>query len=128
MAYATSPGHPTYTGNFIPEIWSGKLIENFYDATVLAAISNTDYEGEIRSMGDTVNIRTTPEITIQTYVKGQTLNVEQPDKPKLQLLIDKVSTSHVSKTVNQVQADVNMMDQWSKDASERMKIKLTSVS
>ena len=60
MAYATSPGHPTYTGNFIPEIWSGKLIENFYDATVLAAISNTDYEGEIRSMGDTVNIRTTP--------------------------------------------------------------------
>jgi len=54
MAYATSPGHPQYTGNFIPEIWSGKLIENFYDATVLAAISNTDYEGEIRSMGDTV--------------------------------------------------------------------------
>ena len=89
MAYATSPGHPQYTGNFIPEIWSGKLIENFYDATVLAAISNTAYEGEIRSMGDTVNIRTTPEITIQTYVKGQTLNVEQPDKPKLQLLIDK---------------------------------------
>ena len=35
MAFATSPGHPTYTGNFIPEIWSGKLIENFYDATVL---------------------------------------------------------------------------------------------
>ena len=50
MAYATSPGHPQYTGNFIPEIWSGKLIENFYDATVLAAISNTDYEGEIRNM------------------------------------------------------------------------------
>ena len=89
MAFATSPGHPTYTGNFIPEIWSGKLIENFYDTTVLAAISNTDYEGEIKSMGDTVNIRTTPELTIQTYVKGQTLTVENPDKAKLQLLIDK---------------------------------------
>ena len=58
MAFAVSSGRPDYTGNFIPEIWSGKLIENFYDATVLAAISNTDYEGEIRSMGDTVNIRT----------------------------------------------------------------------
>ena len=56
MAFAVSSGRPDYTGNFIPEIWSGKLIENFYDATVLAAISNTDYEGEIRSMGDTVNI------------------------------------------------------------------------
>ena len=89
MAFATSSGHPNYTGNFIPEIWSGKLIENFYDATVLSAFSNTDYEGEIRNMGDTVNIRTTPEITIQTYVNGQTLSVENPDKAKLQLVIDK---------------------------------------
>jgi len=125
MAFATSPGHPTYTGNFIPEIWSGKLVENFYDATVLAAISNTDYEGEIKSMGDTVNIRTTPEITVQTYVKGQTLTVEQPDKPKLQLLIDKGEYfACIEDDVDEVQADINMMDQWSKDASERMKLKI----
>ena len=125
MAYATSPGHPSYTGNFIPEIWSGKLIENFYDASVLSAISNTSYEGEIRIMGDTVNIRTTPEITIQTYVKGQTLTVEQPDKAKLQLIIDKGEYfACIEDDVDEVQADINMMDQWSKDASERMKIKI----
>ena len=125
MAFATSPGHPSYTGNFIPEIWSGKLIENFYDATVLAAISNTDYEGEIRSMGDTVNIRTTPEITIQTYVKGQTLAVENPDKTKLQLIIDKGEYfACVEDDVDQVQTDIALMDMWSKDASERMKIKI----
>ena len=125
MAYATSSGHPQYTGNFIPEIWSGKLIENFYDATVLSAISNTDYEGEIRNMGDTVNIRTTPEITIQTYVKGQTLSVENPDKAKLQLIIDKGEYfACVEDDVDQVQTDMNLMDMWSKDASERMKIKI----
>ncbi len=125
MAFATSPGHPQYTGNFIPEIWSGKLIENFYDATVLSAISNTDYEGEIRNMGDTVNIRTTPEITIQTYVKGQTLSVENPDKAKLQLVIDKGEYfACVEDDVDQVQTDMNLMDMWSKDASERMKIKI----
>ena len=125
MAYATSSGHPQYTGNFIPEIWSGKLIENFYDATVLSAISNTDYEGEIRNMGDTVNIRTTPEITIQTYVKGQTLSVENPDKAKLQLVIDKGEYfACVEDDVDQVQTDMNLMDMWSKDASERMKIKI----
>jgi len=33
------------SGTYIPEIWSGKLIEKFYLATVFAAISNTDYEG-----------------------------------------------------------------------------------
>ena len=125
MAFATSSGHPQYTGNFIPEIWSGKLIENFYDATVLSAISNTDYEGEIRNMGDTVNIRTTPEITIQTYVKGQTLSVENPDKAKLQLIIDKGEYfACVEDDVDQVQTDMNLMDMWSKDASERMKIKI----
>jgi hypothetical protein len=125
MTYPVSPGRPNYSGNFIPEIWSGKLIENFYDATVLAAISNTDYEGEIRQYGDTVNIRTTPEITIRDYVKGQTLTVENPDKPKLQLLIDKGEYfACVEDDIDKVQSDIVLMDTWSKDASERMKIKI----
>ena len=125
MSYPVSPGRPNYSGNFIPEIWSGKLIENFYDATVLAAISNTDYEGEIRQFGDTVNIRTTPEITIRDYVKGQALTVENPDKPKIQLVIDKGEYfACVEDDVDQVQSDINLMDTWSKDASERMKIKI----
>ena len=110
MAFAVSSGKPAYTGNFIPEIWSGKLIENFYDATVLAAISNTDYEGEIKNFGDTVNIRTTPELTVRDYVKGQTLTVENPDKPKLQLLIDKGEYfAAVEDDVDRVQADIKMM-------------------
>jgi hypothetical protein len=125
MTFPVAPGRPNYSGNFIPEIWSGKLIENFYDATVLAAISNTDYEGEIRNMGDTVNIRTIPNITIRDYVKGQNLVVENPDKPKLQLVIDKGEYfACVEDDVDKVQSDVNLMDMWSKDASEQMKIKI----
>jgi hypothetical protein len=125
MVYPVSPGRPNYSGNFIPEIWSGKLIENFYDATVLAAISNTVYEGEIRQFGDTVNIRTTPEISIRNYVKGQTLTVDNPDKPKIQLVIDKGEYfACVEDDVDKVQSDINLMDTWSKDASERMKIQI----
>ena len=125
MSFPNAGGRPNYSGNFIPEIWSGKLIENFYDATVLAAIANTDYEGEIRQHGDTVNIRTTPEITIKTYVKGQTLSVENPDKPKLQLIIDKGEYfACIEDDVDKVQSDIALMDTWSKDASERMKIKI----
>ena len=125
MAYAVAAGRPQYSGNFIPEIWSGKLIQNFYDATVLSAVSNTDYEGEIRQYGDTVNIRTTPEITISTYVKGQTLAVQSPEKAKLQLIIDKGEYfACIEDDVDKVQADIAMMDTWSKDASERMKIKI----
>jgi hypothetical protein len=125
MVYPVSPGRPNYSGNFIPEIWSGKVIENFYDATVLAAISNTDYEGEIKRYGDTVNIRTSPEVTIRSYVKGQTLQVEHPDKPKIQLLIDKGEYfSVVEDDIDRIQSDIKMMDLWSKDASEKMKIQI----
>jgi hypothetical protein len=125
MSYPVVGGRPNYSGNFIPEIWSGKLIENFYDATVLGAVTNTDYEGEIRSMGDTVNIRTTPEISIRPYTKGQILTVENPDKPKIQLLIDKGEYfACVEDDVDQIQSDIRLMDEWSKDASERMKIQI----
>lgn len=123
MGFPVAAGAANYSGNFIPEIWSAKLIENFYDATVLAAISNTDYEGEIKSMGDTVNIRTTPEMTIRPYQKGMTLTVDRPDKPKIQLLIDQGDYfAAIEDDVDKVQADINLMDQWSKDASEKMKI------
>lgn len=125
MSFPNVSGKPNYSGNFIPEIWSGKLIENFYDATVLAAISNTDYEGEIKRFGDTVNIRTTPTVTLRDYVKGQALTVEQPDKAKLQLVIDKGDYfACVEDDVDRIQADVKLMDMWSKDASENMKIKI----
>lgn len=125
MAFPVAPGRPNYSGNFIPEIWAGKLIENFYDATVLAAIANTDYEGEIKKFGDTVNIRTTPTITIRTYIKGQPLVVENPDNPKIQLLIDKGDYfACIEDDVDKVQSDIKLMDTWSKDASEQMKIKI----
>lgn len=125
MSFPVASGRPSYTGNFIPEIWAGKLIENFYDATVLAAIANTDYEGEISKFGDTVNIRTMPNISIKTYVKGQTLQVENPDSPKIQLVIDKGEYfACIEDDVDKIQSDVNLMDMWSKDASEKMKIQI----
>jgi hypothetical protein len=123
MPFPVAAGRPSYSGNFIPEIWSGKVIENFYDATVLAAIANTDYEGEIKKYGDTVNIRTTPDINIRQYTKGQQLTVDNPDKPKIQLIIDKGEYfSCIEDDVDKVQSDIHLMDLWSKDASEQMKI------
>lgn len=123
MVFPVSSGHPQYSGNFIPELWAGKLIEHFYDATVLAAISNTDYEGEIKKFGDTVHIRTTPTINIFTYTKGMTLPVQRPDSEPLELLIDKgIGFNAALDDVDKVQSDINHMDTWTKDASERMKI------
>ena len=131
MAYPIAPGgdqaygssHPEYSGTFIPEIWAAKLVENFYDTTVLAQISNTDYEGVIKKHGDAVNIRTTPTVSINPYRKGEELIVEKPESNKLQLLIDQGDYFNVVEDdVDKVQSDVNLMDLWTKDASENFKI------
>ena len=123
MPYPAAAGSPNYSGNFIPEIWASKLIENFYDTTVLTAISNTDYEGSISAYGDKVNIRTVPELTVRPYAKGMTLTVERPDKPKITLDIDQGDYfAAIEDDVDKIQSDINLMDTWSKDASERMKI------
>src|ERR1700731_2771512 len=72
---------------FIPEIWSGKLVEKFYASTVLAAISNTDYEGEIKNKGDRVKIRTKPTITIRNYSADELLPLDRPSGGTVELFI-----------------------------------------
>ncbi len=46
MAIGTAAGYPQYSGIYIPEIWSGKLNEKFYTATVFNSITNNKYEGK----------------------------------------------------------------------------------
>lgn len=122
-----TPPSPVYSGTFIPALWSGKLIEKFYDATVLAAISNTDYEGEIRNQGDKVIIRTKPTISISDYEAYQTLAIQAPSSNVVELDIDKGKYwNTILDDVMEVQADLNMLDMWADDASEQMKIAIDS--
>jgi len=123
MAINAAAGTPQYSGNFIPEIWSGKLLVKFYAATVLAAISNTDYEGEIKEKGDKVIIRQTPTIEIRDYEKGQSLTIQRPNVDPLEMEIDKAKYFNcICDDVDKVQSDIKLMDDWSRDASQQMKI------
>lgn len=125
--WSGSAPNPAYSGTFIPEIWSGKLLEKFYDATVLAAISNTDYEGEIKNQGDKVIIRQRPAITIRSYEAEQSLTVERPAKAVIELLIDKgLYWNTVLDDVMEVQSDIDQMSLWAEDASEQLKITVDS--
>lgn len=115
------------TSKFIPQIWSGKLVEKFYTATVFGEIANKDYEGEIKAYGDEVIIRTVPSITISNYVKGQTLSYEQPESANVSLKIDqgKYFAFEVKK-IDEYQSDLNLMNDWSNDGGEQMKIAVDS--
>lgn len=108
---------------FIPEIWSGKLVEKFYASTVLAAISNTDYEGEIKNQGDRVKIRTKPTITIRDYLADGNLTLERPEGSNLELYIDQGKYFNtILDDVMDVQSDLNALSIWSDDAAEQLKI------
>jgi hypothetical protein len=129
-AGTTPPIYPAGgTGNtlaatgFIPEIWSGKLVEKFYASTVLAAISNTDYEGEIKNQGDKVKIRTKPTITISDYRADGSLALQRPSGNVVELNIDNGKYFNtILDDVMDVQSDLNLLSMWSDDAAEQMKI------
>jgi len=126
----TPPLYPTGSGSadylaagFIPEIWSGKLIEKFYAATVLAAISNTDYEGEIKSYGDRVKIRTKPTLAINNYLVNGDLALQRPTGSSVELTIDQGKYfAAILDDVIEKQSDINNLSLWSDDASEQMKL------
>lgn len=125
MPFPSQAGQPTYSGVFIPEIWSTKLIEKYYDGTVLSQISNTDYEGEISQMGDKVLIRSNPTLDIHDYEVGMNLINQRPVGTKTELLIDKgMYWSAIIDDVIAKQQDIEQMNKWAEDASEQMKIKL----
>jgi len=117
--------NPAYAGIFIPEIWSGKLLEKFYAATVLAAIANTDYEGEIKNKGDTVHIRTRPTITIADYETDQDLVIQRPSSNLIDLSIDRAKYFNLAlDDVMEIQSDLDLMSMWAEDAAEQMKIEI----
>ena len=131
--YPVAAGQADYGSNgesrFIPQIWSGKLIEKLYARTCFAEIANTLYEGEIKNQGDTVIIRTTPTITIRDHAMGATLNYEQPESAPTELRIDKGKYfAFECDDVAAYQADIKLMDNWSEDGGQQMKISIdTSV-
>lgn len=124
MPVSVAPGHPQLSGITIPNaVWSGKLLVKFYEATVLAEIANTEYEGDISTMGDKVIIRTTPTITIRDYSKGSNLQTQRPEPETVELDIDKGKYwNMVADDVDKFQSDYNYVDDWTRDASEQLKI------
>lgn len=121
--YPINASHPDYSGNIIPALWSRKLLERFYDASVIPAISTTDYLGEIKNQGDKVIINQVPDITITPYKMGDTLTNQRPVQSTLELDIDQGNYwSFIMDDVADSQSMFNMTGPWSENASERLKI------
>lgn len=124
-AFPTAASHPQMSGVYLPRLYAKRLLVEFYSVTVFGAIANTDYEGEIKSQGDTVRIRQQPDITIRDYTKGQILTYENPDPGSVDLEINKGKywALRINK-VDEVQSDIAFATKWASHAAENLKIKI----
>jgi hypothetical protein len=76
------------TANFIPEIWSKKLLKIFDKTVVMANLVNRDFEGEITNAGDVVHVRTFGDVTVNNYTRDMTISFQSLTDPMVDLLID----------------------------------------
>jgi hypothetical protein len=121
MAFPVAQGSQSHSGTLIPTIWAKKFLKYFYMSTVLAAISNTDYEGEIKEHGDKVEVNVLVGGESHEYVKGQKLNYTELSSATRTLLIDRgrsfqFPASYIDKA--QAMKSLNFVEQWSDHLSQ----------
>jgi len=63
--------------NFIAQLWSNTILAALQKNLVYGARFNTNYEGEIKALGDTVKINAIGDITISNYTKNTSIGSPQ---------------------------------------------------
>lgn len=76
--------------NFNPTIWSKALLANLNKTHCFADKMNRDYEGEIKSVGDTVKINSIGRIAVKSYTRnsglggtGASPTIPEIDRPEI---------------------------------------------
>lgn len=131
---AVAPYIAAYYGNateglgdvYIPEIFSRKMLKDFYAMTVFSEISNTDYEGEIKSGGDKVWIRRVPTLSVGDYVVGGPvggITYEVPKEDAEVLSIDQAKYwAFKMDHIDMGQTDLPLINEFASNAAEQLKI------
>jgi hypothetical protein len=124
MAYSSSSGSFSFASgeqHFIPEVFSKKLQAKFYAQTMLSEVTTNEYEGEISGLGNKVNIRSVPAVTVADY--SGSLSYADVTSSTIELNIDKAK-SYAFKVddILREQADIDFMNEAANDAAQNMKI------
>ena len=73
---------------FMPKVYSKQVLNFFRKASVVEAITNTDYAGEISAFGDSVRIIKEPEITVAQYQRNDDITETRLTDQELTLVVD----------------------------------------
>jgi hypothetical protein len=73
---------------FLPSVYSKKVLNFFRKASVVEAITNTDYAGEISAYGDSVKIIKEPVISVSDYTRGSDTTDTKLTDQEITLVVD----------------------------------------
>ena len=92
MAFQSAAGYGNLPqGNFSPVIYAKKAQLAFRKSSVVQAITNTDYFGEIASFGDSVKVIKEPEVSVKSYARGTQVTAQDLDDSDFTLVIDQAN-------------------------------------
>lgn len=98
MAFSSASGYGNLqNGNWSPVLYSKKVQVAFRKTSVAQAITNSDYFGEISSMGDAVRIVLEPEVSVRAYARGTQIAAQDLEDSDFTLVVDKakIGRAHV---------------------------------
>lgn len=123
MPIGAAAGTPQYSGNYIPEYFSQLMLVALYESTCLNSVANSNWEGELKKGGDTIIIRTLPEVTIRDRAKNGKVIIENLDSPSITLSIDyeKYFAFSIDR-VDEFQSDLPLQQKFAEHASKEMNI------
>lgn len=105
--------------NFIPELWETALLDTLDKQLVLANLVNTDYQGRITAVGDTVRIQKVGSVTVSDYTGS--LSWESPSSSQVVLTIDNDKAfSFKVDDLDRVQANVDLLRSYTDRAAYAM--------
>lgn len=108
--------------NFIPEVWSLKLLKIFDKSCWMLKLVNRDYEGEISKSGDVVHVRTFGDVTINNYTRNQTLSFQALTDPMSDLTItEQKYFAFKVDDLDKAQADVKILKGYTGRAAVAIK-------
>jgi len=122
MAFKAAAGHTSLpNGAFSPTIYSKKVQLAFRRASVVQAITNTEYFGEIASFGDSVKIIREPDIQIRPYTRGKLITPQDLVDEDFTMVVDQANEyAFQLEDVEQAHSHIN----WMSLATDRAGFKL----
>lgn len=108
--------------NFIPTIWSARLLRHLDKRHVYLNLLNRDYEGEIKNFGDKVKVNQIGEVTIKDYEKGKDIDApEDLSGDQQELVIDQAKYFNFAvDDVDNAQTNPKLMDKAMERAAYAM--------